>query len=340
MDCVYCQEKVGKYYRVDEQYHYFCDDECYENFFQEGDCFSNDHLHPYIDDYENIRSEFIYYDSEWKDRLTFAKRYLDEVHTMIDDMDAFISDYYEFYYSDGDDGIFHYEMKRLLEEIAHLQKEIIQWRPNKVVSYTVYLKMNERADVKDIVFYRDMLAYLKKFDSQCGKDKNKDFSLLYNGYDEATAFKRTNYDMWFTYDTAEEAKEVIQICKVLFKKIIKSITMLESDKCHCGCDSFLPFNWAENIDGWHYGEHCAFEFSPGEFSKEQLSEKVALSVDDVLEAYSYHELKWFVAKVKRSCIVNEVDYPDWILLADQKMHSIVDSMLKRKESFDSLQHSQ
>jgi hypothetical protein len=76
MKCINCRSKVDYQYRMNQHGDVFCDDDCYEAFFEENDSCGDDG-HPYIDDYESIRSNYIDWVENWEnDLVTYAGKRL------------------------------------------------------------------------------------------------------------------------------------------------------------------------------------------------------------------------------------------------------------------------
>ena len=63
--CKVCRKKPRIERRVNNEGIVFCSDECYEEF----DDSPNDNDHPYIDDYEGLRFEYIYLMCDYEGKL-------------------------------------------------------------------------------------------------------------------------------------------------------------------------------------------------------------------------------------------------------------------------------
>lgn len=70
--CRFCTKPVGEEYRINLYGEYFCDDDCYKEYYgqeiEEIVQLEADRDHPYIDDYLAIRADYIYW-LTWEDRL-------------------------------------------------------------------------------------------------------------------------------------------------------------------------------------------------------------------------------------------------------------------------------
>ncbi|MFD1039337.1 hypothetical protein ACFQ3N_13175 [Virgibacillus byunsanensis] len=119
--CKVCKKKPRIRRRVNNEGILFCSDDCYEEFEDSP----NDMGHPYIDDYEAIRYEYIqwiknYVDNLYKYWLYGAPR-KEDLTERIDDL---LGEYIDFYGLEGQDGVFSVEIYNYLIDFEQLQEEI------------------------------------------------------------------------------------------------------------------------------------------------------------------------------------------------------------------------
>lgn len=68
--CLHCQREVDERYRINTRGHVFCCDDCYENYMDEYVDDDHERYHPYINDYESIRSTYIDWFENWESDLS------------------------------------------------------------------------------------------------------------------------------------------------------------------------------------------------------------------------------------------------------------------------------
>lgn len=127
--CKYCNKEISYFYRVNLNGEYFCDDECYDEYFEkhEEDC-PDDYAHPYIDDYLAIRFEYHEW-LNWESELSRVRNggVWNAAEEMIESIDSVIEEFSDYLYSSGDDGIFSYEIYQYILKLEEIQSEIEQW---------------------------------------------------------------------------------------------------------------------------------------------------------------------------------------------------------------------
>ncbi|WP_066173615.1 hypothetical protein [Bacillus marinisedimentorum] len=122
--CKICRKKPRIERRVNSKGVLFCSDDCYEEY----EDLHDDMDHPYIDDYEAVRFEYI----EW------MKRYEDDLYKywlygfprkkdLIEKIDDLIDEFYDYYRLEGADGVFSEEIYNYLLAIEELKEVIAEW---------------------------------------------------------------------------------------------------------------------------------------------------------------------------------------------------------------------
>ncbi|GAB4073759.1 hypothetical protein GCM10028778_12620 [Barrientosiimonas marina] len=311
MTCVQCGREVSFKYRVNEDGAIFCGDDCYEAC---GDDAHTDRHHPYIDVYEYVRREYIHWMEDWEDRLILADKYIDEVNQMISDIDALISEHMDFYLSDGDDGVFHAEIRKYLHKLNQLEKTIIQWRPERDVYYQVAVIFRRQSPVQLRDMHETGVRHLKEeIRTRTGRAEHVLIEWLDLSFAVPEFWLLQDNTIELTYETRAEAEEVRDHFQALFADDMAEIMVDDVFSCDSGCGLFLPDTMAECAsEGWHYESICAQTDYPGIFAQDELASLVAKDVDDVPFLIDV----WFVGKIKRSCIMHDMDYPAWVALAE------------------------
>lgn len=128
MKCFLCNQKVDETYRVNEKGDYFCSDDCYD------EVENDDYKHPYIDAYEDVRFTYIDWLLNWESDLEKDPNPLQLAADMNEKIDEVYDAYWDFYVSEGDDGVFAHEIYMYLLKFEDLQKEILEWRPVSIDS--------------------------------------------------------------------------------------------------------------------------------------------------------------------------------------------------------------
>ncbi len=139
MKCKCCQLVVDEKYKVNQLGDVFCDDDCYDKYIDENVDSPDDFNHPYIDDYELIRSNYIDWLENWESDLEsiVGGKVLLKANEMIDTIDEVFNEYSDYYISEGDDGVFAREIYLYLLKFEELQKNITQWKPKREVFFNM-----------------------------------------------------------------------------------------------------------------------------------------------------------------------------------------------------------
>lgn len=126
--CKVCRKNPRIERRVNCEGVVFCSDDCYEEFSNSP----NDNDHPYIDDYDALRFEYI----------EFMKNYERDLYNswfcgspkkadLLESIQSVIDEFYDYYRLEGSDGIFSEEMYKYLLELEKLHSLIVNWQPEE-----------------------------------------------------------------------------------------------------------------------------------------------------------------------------------------------------------------
>ncbi|MGO4889953.1 hypothetical protein ACJ2A9_19590 [Anaerobacillus sp. MEB173] len=123
--CKVCRRKPKLERRVNCEGILFCSDDCYEDYENS----SNDFSHPYIDDYEAVRFEYIEWMKDYEDDLYKYWLYgKPKKEDLIEGIESVIEEFYDYYRLEGTDGVFSQEIYHYLLQLEDLQKVIANWK--------------------------------------------------------------------------------------------------------------------------------------------------------------------------------------------------------------------
>ena len=307
MECKNCGSKVDETYRVNELGDVFCGDDCYALFMSESADAPNDFDHPYIDDYELIRSDYIEWLENWESDLNSItnKKILLKIDEMLDTIDEVFNYYWDYYKTGGDDGVFAREIYLYLLKFEELQKQMLKWRPKREFLYYLSFKLNQDTFEEGIMDWKRFSNLLKVMG-------------LNDLYSRLNDHIYSKYDPSFYFKTKEELHTVLLTLNQHFHDEIIEIHTHQVHICN-GCHSnriVIKDVQSINQDSWFYCDSCEPFYYPGFFSKDELKEEIHLH--DKWRNLKKNSKKdywpYYLRKIKRSCRFHEIDYPDWIEL--------------------------
>ncbi|WML54978.1 hypothetical protein RCG17_10440 [Neobacillus sp. PS3-12] len=123
--CKVCRKKPKLERRVNCEGIVFCSDECYENY--EHSLY--DDSHPYIDDYDAVRFEYM----EWM-RSYEADLYKygpSKKEDLVEGIESVIEEFSDYIRLEGSDGVFSKEIYHYLLALEELIDIINNWEPSK-----------------------------------------------------------------------------------------------------------------------------------------------------------------------------------------------------------------
>lgn len=129
--CKLCKKKPKLKRRVNCEGLVFCSDDCYEEF----DNSPNDMDHPYIDDYDAIRFEYIEWTKSYEQELCNAKSIDGKPikEELLEGIESVIDEFSDYMRLKGEDGVFSKEIYNYLMELEALQIVIKDWKLEKTI---------------------------------------------------------------------------------------------------------------------------------------------------------------------------------------------------------------
>ncbi|MDM5326357.1 hypothetical protein [Neobacillus sp. CF12] len=110
--CKVCRKKPKLTRRVNCEGVVFCSDECYEGYEDSP----NDHDHPYIDDYDAVRFEYI----EWMKSYDSFLIGEQTKENLLEGIESVLEDFADYYLLEGSDGVFLREIYHYLLSLEEL----------------------------------------------------------------------------------------------------------------------------------------------------------------------------------------------------------------------------
>ncbi|WP_169503734.1 hypothetical protein [Paenibacillus lemnae] len=131
--CRHCAAPVSEYYSINYLGDYFCGDLCHETF-HEANEEQFDHCdedHPDHFDYSSIRREYMYWNDHWTELLQEITKnsntYAQEANDFIQELDEIIEAYSDYILTEGEDGVFAYEIYQYTLKLGEIQRHIQDW---------------------------------------------------------------------------------------------------------------------------------------------------------------------------------------------------------------------
>lgn len=110
--CKVCRKKPKLTRRVNCEGVVFCSDECYEGYEDSP----NDHDHPFIDDYDAVRFEYI----EWMKSYDSFLLGEQTKENLLEGIESVLEDFADYYRLEGSDGVFSREIYLYLLSLEEL----------------------------------------------------------------------------------------------------------------------------------------------------------------------------------------------------------------------------
>lgn len=143
--CKICRKKPKLERRVNSEGIVFCSDDCYEQWEHPAD----DYDHPYVNDYEMIRLDYMKWEKDYETRLFTGFLYgYPSPRYLIEELDEVVDTYYEYELLEGRDGVYSEEIYAYLRKFDELREVIRVWtieeHKHRRVFKTMERERNER----------------------------------------------------------------------------------------------------------------------------------------------------------------------------------------------------
>jgi hypothetical protein len=296
--CLFCGKVVDEKYRVNEYGDVFYNDDCYNHFYETHEC--KDILHPYIDDYESIRSNYLDWLENWEHDINVdPERNNLQYHAddILDKIDEVYEAYRDFLYTEGDDGVFAREIYSYLRKFQDLQQKILLWRPEREIFFYLSLELSVNENIAD---WEAFAKYLYQIEAIEIYELLKDHVHPYD-------------TLAFYFETQEELDMVIEKLEQIFHDDI-DIYYDKASRCEGECADIEVIDNVGYQNGWFFCDSCEQSYYPRFFAKEELQKEIQL-IDELIELQKpLKKSNWhfYIRKMKRSCRYHEIDYPEWI----------------------------
>lgn len=122
----------------------FCNDDCYEEYDMENEEAEEDACHPYMSDYEDIRSEYIRF-LEWEKYGLDFHINENKLHQLMDFIDTISSvqyDYLTYYLAEGDGWNFCLGNLPVLPKMEEIKERVRKWKPYRDYEYPMTFKLD------------------------------------------------------------------------------------------------------------------------------------------------------------------------------------------------------
>jgi hypothetical protein len=305
--CRHCLKELDEKYIINPNGELYCGEECLDYLSDINDISYDPH--PYEDQYMGIRRDYIDLLENWELTLSSVE------NNLKCKIDEIIDDYYEFFQSEGDDGIYAQEIYQYIWKLKDLQQKILAWRPNRKTYYWLSTDLGLNAKYGSTDTPHDEMMY----------DKIT-VALYLDGYGEDLQDIIKNHAHpihWgcnLVFNNNEDATEVYEVFKPYFERYDQEIRIIESHRCEAIYCEDIADKSDESLylNGFFYcnthtdcGEH-------GIYSEEELTQEFNYYVENegrrqvVMEGID----DWcypFKEKMKRSYRSHSVDIPTWAL---------------------------
>jgi hypothetical protein len=309
--CKQCAHPIAEHYLINQRGDYFCGDKCHEIFHDANahEFIEFDDDHPYYFDYSSIRQEYIYLTDNWvklfqkktKDSNVYAQFEADD---LIDQMDEIIWAYKDYIHSEGDDGIFAYEIYQYTIKLREIQKQLLKWRPERETYYALscyYDYDYDNADSHNII--NDYLNDVAE----------KEGSILAENRCKRPHPFHEYFD-WI-FDFQWERDYWLDTLSPYFQSSSLNLETYTAHLCDGCCNDFLDIKNIHNwYDGWFYCDSCMSNKEIGELSNDGLLKYIEYYNVHTDKIESLENPNRFRSLIRRACRIHQIEMPDWAII--------------------------
>lgn len=306
--CIQCNNRLDERYLVNHRADYFCSEECHDLYHETNAHKSKEHDddHPYYFDYSTIRQQYIYWFDNWKLLLQKASKHVNEyaqwnADDFIDDIDEIIWAYKDYIVTEGDDGIFAYEIYNYTQKLMKIQCEILQWRPERQTFYGLSSESIEGRVLEEITA------------EICAAEGNEFRQIISDHAHQFHEYLDLIFDDFDERDIMEERLHPY------FQRHKIELNSYSSHLCDGGCGDYLD---AEDNDfwndGWFYCDSCLRNKDVGELTIAELKRHLQYYLDNADDLQpiindKQEEYVRYKSLIRRACRVHNVEIPDWAI---------------------------
>lgn len=305
--CKYCHKPVGDEYLVNQYGDYFCNDDCYDNYYNqdipEVMNLQSDDTHPYIDDYQAIRRHYLDWRS-WKKQLDAEEHFAWlVVNDMLDDLDRVMEPFMDFYFREGDDGVFAWEIYQYVLKLQEIQKEIVRWHPdNRTLYYAFYIQSDSLNG--EALEGKLMQCLIEEQD-------NVTLNLLRENRHPC------RIDPEYVFEYESDRQEVLDMLEEILAANGMEAVLYEAHLCDAECGDYLDRGDSNYWhDGWFYCDSCTDYWKYiGYYDSKELEKDIKYyeeNPDDLVKDSRDEYWVRYTAKIRRSCLLLNVEIPEWV----------------------------
>lgn len=136
--CKVCRKKPRLKRRVNSDGVLFCSDFCYEKW----DHPPGDYDHPYVNDYEMIRLDYMKWARSYEERL--LEGYFDgstRPRYLIEELDEVVGEYDDYWRLEGRDGVYSAEIYSYLQKFEEIRVAIQNWKVDEYKRKRLFKEM-------------------------------------------------------------------------------------------------------------------------------------------------------------------------------------------------------
>ena len=144
--CKICRKKPRLKRRINSDGVLFCSDACYEKWEHP----LGDYDHPYVNDYEMIRLDYMKWARSYEERL--LEGYFDgsiNPRYLIEELDEVVDEYYDYWLLEGRNGVYSAEIYSYLQKFEEIRVAIQNWKVDEYKRNRLFKEMERECGRKE-----------------------------------------------------------------------------------------------------------------------------------------------------------------------------------------------